>query len=74
MLYFYRIDVSEGIDCNKTSASKEYGICHYWYFFYKEFKFPPDVCNGYHDVLMSISLSDAAILNITGADYSCIIN
>ena len=22
MLYFYRIDVSEGIDVNKTSASK----------------------------------------------------
>ena len=74
MLYFYRIDVSEGIDCNKTSASKEYGICHYWYFFDKDFKFPPDVCNGYHDVLMSISLSNTAILNITGADYCCIIN
>ena len=32
MLYFDRIDVSEGIDVNKTSASKEYDICHYWYF------------------------------------------
>ena len=27
-----RIYVSEGIDINKTSASKESGICHYWYF------------------------------------------
>ena len=26
MLYFDRIDVSEGIDVNKTSASKEYGF------------------------------------------------
>ena len=32
MLYFNRIDVSEGIDGNKTSALKEYDICHYWYF------------------------------------------
>ena len=32
MLYFDRIDVSEGIDVNKTSASKEYNICYYWYF------------------------------------------
>ena len=32
MLYFGRIDVSEGIDVNKTSASKECDICHYWYF------------------------------------------
>ena len=29
MLYFNRIDVSEGIDVNKTSASKECNICHY---------------------------------------------
>ena len=32
MLYFDRIDVSEGTDVNKTSASKECDICHYWYF------------------------------------------
>ena len=32
MLYFDRIDVSEGIDVNKTSASKDCDICHYWYF------------------------------------------
>ena len=32
MLYFERIDVSEVIDANKTSASKESDICHYWYF------------------------------------------
>ena len=29
MLYFNRIDVSEGIDVNKTSKSKECNICHY---------------------------------------------
>ena len=29
MLHFDRIDVSEGIDVNKTSASKECEICHY---------------------------------------------
>ena len=27
MLYFDRIDVSEGIDVNKTSASRECDIC-----------------------------------------------
>ena len=30
MPYYDRIDVSEGIDVNKTSASKECDICHYW--------------------------------------------
>ena len=33
MLYFSRFDISEGIDDNKTSASKESFSCHYWYFF-----------------------------------------
>ena len=32
MLEYDRIDLSEGIDINKTSASKECDICHYWYF------------------------------------------
>ena len=31
MPYFDRIDVSEGIDVNKTSASKECDIGHSWY-------------------------------------------
>ena len=37
MLYFDKTDVSEGIDVNKTSASKECDICHYWYFLNKGF-------------------------------------
>ena len=32
MLYYDRIDVSEGIDINKTRKSKECDIFHYWYF------------------------------------------
>ena len=33
ILCFERVDVSEGIDVNKTSESKEFNIHHYWYFF-----------------------------------------
>ena len=32
MLEYEGIDISEGIDVNKTNLSKEYDICHYWYF------------------------------------------
>ena len=39
MLYYDRVDVSEGIDVNKTSASKECDTCHYWYFLNYNFKF-----------------------------------
>ena len=31
MLQYKRIDISEGIDVNKTNLSKECDICHYWY-------------------------------------------
>ena len=44
MLYFDRIEVSEGKDVNKASKSKESNVCHYWYFFIKDFKFQPNVC------------------------------
>ena len=75
MLYLDRTDVSEGIDVNKTNASKKCDICHYGYFLDKGSKFQLDVCSGCHDVLMiSINLSDIAILNIGGVDYQCIIN
>ena len=37
MLEYEGIDISEEIDLNKTSASKECDICHYWYFLDKKF-------------------------------------
>ena len=43
MLYFDRINVSKGIHVNKTSASKEWNVCHYWYFLNKVFKFQPNI-------------------------------
>ena len=52
MLYYDRIDVSEGIDISKTSKSKKCNICHKWHFLDKEFKIQVDVWNGCHDVLM----------------------
>ena len=75
MLYYDRIDISEGIDINKTNASKECDICRYWYFLNKVFKFQIYVCNRCHDLLMmSKDLNSIYILNITNANYYCIIN
>ena len=69
MLYYDRIDAFEGIDVNKTSESKESNICHYWDFLDKGFNFQPHIGNGCHDLLMvSMNLSDIAILNIKGSD------
>ena len=66
MLYFNRIDISQEIDVNKASASKECDACYYVLNFLNySSTFQPNVCNRYHDLLMmSINLSDIIILNI----------
>ena len=75
MLYYDRIDVSEGIDINKTSASKECDICHNWDFLDKWFKFKPYIDNRCHDVLMMpVNLKDSSTSNKSSGDYRCAIN
>ena len=74
MLQYERIDVSEGIDVNKTSLSKECELCHYWYFKDIGFKFEEHVCNRCHDLLtMAYSLKNIAILSAKGATFRCIL-
>ena len=74
-LYYVRIDVSNGISVNKTSASKECDTYQYWYFLYYSFKFQPNVCNRCHDLLtMSVNLSNIAISNIECSNCRCIIS
>ena len=45
MLCFDIIHVSEGIDVNQASASKDCNVFHYWYFLNKVFKFQPNIGN-----------------------------
>ena len=74
MLYLNRTDAFEGTYVNKTSASNECDICHYWYFLNKEFQFQPNVCNRCHDLLMmSINFSNIFILKIKNINYRCVI-
>ena len=67
MLQYERIDVSEGIDVNKTNSSKE---C-YWFFKDVGFKFEEHVCNGCHDLLtMALDwLIDGFIKGAFGGTY-----
>ena len=69
MIQYERIDISEGIDFNKTISSKECMICHYCYFKGIGFKYQPYVCNGCHDFSMIVrNLSDFVILGIQNID------
>ena len=51
MLEYERIDISEGININKTNKSKEFDICHYWYFLDKNFNYEKYLCNECHDLM-----------------------
>ena len=65
MLYHDRIDVSEGIDTSKTSATKKWGISHCYYFLYKGFIFQRYACNRcYNLLMMSLNLGNISILKI----------
>ena len=70
MLEYERIDLSEGIDINKTSASKECKICHYWYFKDISFKYEPHLCNGCHDLMQkAVSFNNIAIAYVESSVY-----
>ena len=45
MIEYERINISEGIDLNKTNKSKECMLCHYWYFLHKNFSYGPYLCD-----------------------------
>ena len=70
MLQYERIDISEGIDFDKTIKSVECMTCHYWYSKDIGFKYQPYVCNGRHDFSMTVpNFDDFAFLRIKSVDY-----
>ena len=70
MLEYNRIDISEGIDINKTHVSKECKSFHYWYFKDIGFKYEPYLCNGCHGLMRkAISFNDVAIIYVKGSAY-----
>ena len=75
MLLYQKIDVSEGIDVNKTSESKDAcEFCHYWFFKDVGFKFEEHICNKCHDLLtMAYSLKNIAILSAKGTTLRCLL-
>ena len=68
MLEYDRIDISGGIDVNKTSTSKEYDTCRYWYFKDIGFKHEPYLCNDCHDLMQkAMSFNNVSIFYPKGS-------
>ena len=73
MLQYEKIYVSEGIDTNKTNASKECELCLYWFSKDIGFKFEEHVCNRCHGLLtMAYFVKNGAILSSKGATLRCL--
>ena len=69
MLEYDQRDIFEGLDINKTSASKEFDICQYWYFLNKNFSYQPYLCNVCHDLMQkATSFDDVAFVSIREND------
>ena len=70
MLGYDRIDISEGIDDNKTNLSKECMLCHYWYFLDKNFSYGPYLCDGCYNIMQkSIKFKNIAIVHVKKSVY-----
>ena len=69
MLEYDRIEISEGIDVNKTNLSKECDVCHYCHFKDVGFKYE-NLCNACHDVMQkTMSFNYIAIVYVKGNAY-----
>ena len=72
MLYYDRINISEGIDPTESNKSRECMICPH-FFFNHGFKFQDYVCNDCHDLTMlGVNISDIANITVKNVDYHCI--
>ena len=70
MLEYDRIDISEGIDVNKTNKSKECMLCHYWYFLEKNFSYGPYLCYGCYNIMQkSTDFENIAIVHVRESTY-----
>ena len=65
MIEYGRIDISEGVDVNRTNLSKECDIFHYCHFKNIGFKYEPYLCNGCHDLIQkAMSFNKIAIVYV----------
>ena len=70
MIEYERIDISEGIDINKTNKSKECMLCHYWYFLDSNFSYGPYLCDGSYNIMQkSKNFKNIAIVHVKKSAY-----
>ena len=70
LLVYERINISDGIDVNKSDESKEYMLCPYWYFLCKSFSYGPYLCDGCYNMMQKCNkLKNIDIIHINESVY-----
>ena len=73
MWKYDKIDITEGIDVDKskkTNKSRECMFCHYWYFLNKNFSYGPFTCDGcFNMVQRSADFKYIAIVHVKKSAY-----
>ena len=70
MLQYDRIDISKGIDINKTNKSKECMLCYYWYLLNRNVTYGPYLCDGYYNIMQKfIDFKNIAIVYVKKSSY-----
>ena len=52
MLVYEKINISDGIDVDKSYKSKERMLCQYWYFLDKNFSYGPYLCDRCYNMML----------------------
>ena len=69
-LVYEKIDISDGIDVYMSDKSKEYMLCHYWYFLDKSFSYGPYLCDGCYNMIQKCNEPEnIAIVRIKESVY-----
>ena len=70
MLKYDKIDISEGIDVDKTNKSRECMFFHYWHYLNKNFSYGLFTCDGcYNIVQKSTDFKNIAIVRVKKSAY-----
>ena len=74
MSEYDRIDISEGIDVNKSKIiSRKCSLCKFYFFLDKNFNHGPYLCDGCYDMsLKATSMQNLAIVYHVGNTYRVI--
>ena len=69
MLKYDKIDITEGIDVDKTNKSRECMFCHYWCYLNKNFSYGPFTCDGCYNIVQRSDFKNIAIVRVKNNAY-----